>query len=1213
MSARSGESFPPPARAGLLRKTFAAGLSVGLFATGLAGLGATAASAAPATGISRPATSFEDGRYIVTLADDAVATYEGDVQGFPATKPDQGDQLDASSAPAESYSEHLEQAQETVADSVGADIGYSYTLALNGFSADLTAEQAASLSANRKVASVQREQMFQVTATPSTEFLGLEGENGVWAQTGGVETAGAGTVIGVLDTGIAPENPSFAGEDLDTTAGPEPYLSGDGIIFAKADGQIFHGVCETGEQFPEGSCNTKVISARYFVEGFGADNIGDENTGSGEFLSPRDGDGHGSHTASTAAGNHDIEASVLGRPFGTISGVAPAAKIAAYKVCWNGPDPASTSDDGCAGSDLLAGINQAVEDGVDVLNFSIGGGAAESTVSPTDEAFLGAAAAGVFVAASAGNAGPGASTLDNASPWITTVAASTIPSYEATVTLGNGEDYAGASITVDMTEGAEPLSGPLVTAASVALPGVETPSLCGPDTLDPDLTAGNIVLCERGVFDRVAKSAEVARAGGIGMILINVTQGSIDLDEHSVPTIHLNAQYYEEVTAYAETPGATATFTPENTTGVIVPTPQVAGFSSRGPVIADGSDILKPDITAPGVSILAAGANQEGAEGIQQFLSGTSMAAPHIAGLALLYLGERPLASPSEIKSALMTTAYDTFDAVGAEVTDPFVQGAGHVDPTEYFEPGLLYLNGLADWLAYIQGVGYEVGVDPIDPSNLNLPSIAIGSLTAPETITRTVTSTQAGTFTASVEGLAGIDTVVTPSTLVFAGPGEELSYTVTFSRTDAPLDEFATGALDWASGDTVVHSPVVVQPVTLVAPDSVSGEGVDGSVDVTITPGGTGDIPLVTSGLAEGMRIANPDDPESPFTGSGGAKEQFVYEVDVPAGLEVGRVDLDSISDTADLDLVVQQLDAEGTPIAQWVSATGAADEQVTIVAPEAATYRIYAIVFSVGTGDTVADFIVTTFGLQPGAGEGNFTVTPSVVDGQQGVPVTYTASWSGLTPETTYLGLVEYGETGLATYVTVNSGAAPESEAPVNTAPPVISGAAEVGSTLTATPGEWDTEGLTFSYQWQADGVPIEGATDDQYLVTEADQGKAITVVVSATVEGRPAGTATSAPVTVQYSSSVRVSVNKEVLFSWQRATVFFAVESAADAAPTGTATVRVDNKTYDVALDANGKGKVTLPKLRKGLHSVQVTYEGDETTSGSTSSTELIWVLY
>nr|WP_241982015.1 S8 family serine peptidase [Cryobacterium sp. TMT3-29-2] len=512
----------------------------------------------------------------------------------------------------------------------------------------------------------------------------------------------------------------------------------------------------------------------------------------GEYLSPRDGDGHGSHTGGTAAGNHAVAASVGGIDFGTIAGVAPAAKIAAYKVCWSGPDPVSQDDDGCATSDLLSAIDQATADGVDVINFSIGGGAAQTTVSATDVAFLGAASAGIFVAASAGNSGPEASTLDNASPWITTVAASTIPSYEATATLGSGPAYAGGSITVP----AAGVTGALVRGDLVAARRGTDPLLCGPDSLDPAKVAGAIVFCQRGVYDRVAKSAEVKRA--------------------------------------------TVTLTPGNALGTTPPAPQVAGFSSRGPVLADGSDIIKPDVSAPGVAILAGGANAAGAPGTYQFLSGTSMSSPHVAGLAALYLGEKPADTPAEVKSAFMTTAYDTVTASGIAVTDPFVQGAGPVDPTTFFTPGLVYLNGESDWRSYIKGAGYtwegDGGVASVDPSNLNLASIGIGSLTRPETITRTVTSTQAGSFDASVSGLAGIDVAVEPSTLTFGAAGETQSYTATFARTDAPVDTFATGSLEWTSGATVVHSPVAVKPATLEAPVAADVTGVAGSVDISVT-----------------------------------------------------------------------------------------------------------------------------------------------------------------------------------------------------------------------------------------------------------------------------------------------------------------------------------------------------------------------------------------
>ncbi|MCI2957903.1 S8 family serine peptidase [Agromyces atrinae] len=1188
-----------------------------LAVTALAGA-ALPAQAQPAgagligAGITQPYTEFTDGRYIVVLADEPAAGYQGGVEGFSATAPEGDEQLDARRAPVQDYSSYLEDRQQEVADTVGAAVDESYTLTLNGFAADLDVAQATELSQQRDVIAVVPDEILQPTAVPSTEFLGLSGEGGVWDAVGGAESAGEGVVVGVLDTGIAPENASFAGDALGTAAGAgTPYLEGDEIVFDKADGGQFRGVCVEGEQFAADDCSTKIVGARYYVNGFGADRLGSADVG--EYVSPRDGDGHGSHTASTAAGNHEVPTSIAGVDYGLISGVAPGAKIAAYKVCWSGPDPAVQTDDGCATSDLLAGIDQAVADGVDVINYSIGGGAASTTVSLTDQSFLYAAIAGVFVAASAGNDGPGSSTLDNASPWITTVAATTIPSYEATATFGDGTAVAGASITVDRSEGAEPVSGDLVRADLVANPAYDvgdSPLLCGPGSLDPALVTGKIVMCERGGYDRVAKSQTVADAGGIGMLLVNSTPGSIDTDEHSVPTVHLEDRYWETAYAYAGSEGATVTFTPGNdvaVTGYTPPVPQVAGFSSRGPVLADGSDILKPDIAAPGVSILAAGANAEGTEGTYKFLSGTSMAAPHIAGLAALYLGERPNATPAEVKSAMMTTAYDTLDGEGATVTDPFAQGAGHVDPTKFFEPGLLYLNGESDWWSYIQGVGYDVGADPIDASNLNLASIAIGDLTAPETITRTVTATQSGTFTAQPVEIAGINVAVEPAEITLA-EGESASYSVTFTRTDAPLDEWATGSLDWTSGDTTVHSPIAVRPVTIVAPDSVAGTGVDGAVDVTVTPGGDGEIPLATSGLALGTLQADPTGVDTEHSGSGTPGDSFEYVIEVPEGVEFARFDLDAIDDTADLDLSVYQLNAEGTAaVAQWQSATGAADERVDIANPPAATYVAYVDVYS---GSTAWDF--RTFAVQPGAGEGGFTVDPAVLAGAQGEPVAYTASWTGLAADSSYLGLVHYGETGRSTVVSVVTGDAPAPNAPVNLAPPTISGTPAAGQTLTAEPGTWDVDGLVFTYQWQRDGAAIDGATSPSYAVTAADEGSSLTVVVTATKEGLPPGSATSAAVVVVYSAKLSLSLSTPVSLSFIPVKATVHVTTAGDVAGEKV-TITVGKKSVEAVLDQNGRAKVTLPKVGSGFYQVKASFAGTDEVQSATSPSKLLVIIF
>ncbi|CAN5215163.1 hypothetical protein BH11ACT5_BH11ACT5_15950 [soil metagenome] len=1171
---------------------------------------ATGLIAAPAMAATTPAgafagggqTSFEPGRYIVTLVDDSVATYDGGIPGYPGTQPDEGDQLNARTAPSLDYSDYLTDKQNDVADAAGVAIDVSYTLALNAFSAELSSAQASQLLANKDVLAVTPDELKHVTAVPSTSFLGLDGPGGVWESIGGADQAEDGVVLGVLDTGISPENPAFAGDPLAESSNPS--TDGSTITFEKSDGGVFHGICETGEQFTADDCSTKIIGARYYLDGFGAGNIGDASTGTGEFVSPRDGDGHGSHTSSTAAGNVATPATVGGIDFGTITGVAPAAKIAMYKVCWSGPDPTVLTDDGCSTTDLLSGINQAVEDGVDVINYSIGGGAAQTTYSATDDAFLGAASAGIFVAASAGNDGPGDSTLDNASPWITTVAASTIPSYEATATLGDGQAFAGASITVNMDPEAEPLTGPLVNSTAVAVEGADA-ALCAPDSLTEE-AAGKIIVCERGVYDRVAKSAEVARVGGIGMILVNVTPGSIDTDFHSVPTVHLDSTYHDAVVAYAATEGATATFTTGNSTSYSPPNPQVAGFSSRGPVLADGSDLLKPDIAAPGVSILAAGPNQESTDPTYEFLSGTSMAAPHIAGLAALYLGERPNATPAEIKSAMMTTASDTLDADGNAVTDPFAQGAGQVDPTRFFEPGLLYLNGKLDWYAYLQGLGYDAGVEPIDASNLNLASISIGALTAPETVTRTVTSTQAGTFDASIDGLAGIDATVEPAQLTFGAAGEAQTFSVTFSRTDAALDEFATGSLTWTSGDTTVRSPIAVQPVTIVAPASVEGEGVTGSVSVEVTPGGDGDIPLSTSGLSAGVRLPDPTGTETEHSGSGETGDGAQYSVTVPEGAEFARFDLDALDDTTDLDLIVYLLDADGNPAAGWQSATGSADERVDLAFPDPGTYLMIVDVFSAPDG-VVWDATATS--VTPGGAP--LALDPAVLAATQGVPVSYTASWADLEPHSTYLGLVNYGDTGESTVVQVTTGEDVEPGTPLNTSPPTISGTPEVGKKLTASPGEWDTEGLAFAYQWQADGVDIAGATAATYKVRSADQGKALTVVVTATKGDLPPGTATSEAVTVKYAASVSLSLSRQVYFSWQSSTATVKVDSGADAAPTGTVTLTVNGKKVTGAL-VNGVVKLQLPKLRGGIYAVTATYSGDATTTGK-STQKVIWVVF
>ncbi|WP_081790573.1 S8 family serine peptidase [Nocardioides sp. URHA0032] len=954
-------------------------------------------------------SGYRAGTYVVVLRDPAAASYRGGISGLKAAVPARGS-FSARSPRTRSYVSHLARSQRQVASSVGVTPRVSYSLTTNGFGAHLTAKQAAQLSTDPRVKQVVRSELLHLQdATTSTGYLGLEGDDGVWQDLGGPAQAGKGVVVGVVDTGIAPENPSFAGDPLGTDDGPEPYRDGDSIVFHKSDGTDFHGICETGEQFTADDCTQKIIGARYFIDGFGAGNIGDASTG--EYVSPRDGTSHGSHTASTAAGDHDVTTSK-----GThISGVTPAAKIAVYKACWSGRNPAGEDDDGCSTLDLLSAIDAAVADGVDVINYSIGGGPAQTTDSLTDQAFMAAATAGIFVAAAGGNSGPDASTLDNAAPWETTVAASTFPAPEATVRLGDGTTALGASITVPSAG----VAGSFVYGADAAQPDARHPELCGTGTLDPTKVDGGIVLCDRGVVARVEKSAEVKRAGGVGMVLVNTSPDSTDVDEHSVPTIHVDARYADQLHAYAETPGATVTLVAGNAgADPSAPTPQIAGFSSRGPVEADGSDIIKPDVAAPGVNVLAAVANPQDGGPRWGYMSGTSMASPHVAGLAALYLGSNPGASPAEIKSALMTSATDTVDAEGRPDPEPFAQGNGQVVPRHYLDPGLVYLNDADDWSSYLAGLGEATpsGVSPIDGSDLNLASIGIGSLPGRQTVTRTVTATRPGTFTATVTGLDGVQADVQPSTLTFGEAGEQHTFTVTFLRDDAPLGEFTTGYLTWSDGRTDVRSALAVRPVAFDAPAEVAAGGTSGSADVTVSVGDTSDVPLTVEGLAHGSRVEG--------TGTVGGPTHR-YAVTVPDGATFARFDLDAADQTGDVDLLVYRVDESSGNV--WfvdASATDSPDEELDLEQPVPGTYIAEVSFYRAGQqqGDDL-DYALTSYVVDPSTTAGGFHVSPDTIHADVGDTPTLTASWNDLAPGP-YLGVVRFGDTGISTVVTVDAG---------------------------------------------------------------------------------------------------------------------------------------------------------------------------------------------
>ena len=1000
------------ARRGLAVLTTAAvvcGLAAGMPSAQAAAKKKDRAFSAPA---ALKAPTLTAGRYVVVLKDAGATRYDGGVAGLRATAPARGKAFDARTDKVKDYAAYLTKRQNGVAASVGADVMGRSTLSASTFTSRLTSRQATELSQSRDVLMVVKDTAFSLDTYKSPEFLGLVGPNGapgVWAAKGGVDKAGAGTVVGVLDSGIWPESPSFAGRKIDRNpTGPfDLYRQGNTIYMKKADGATFRGYCQPGEKWTADDCNSKLVSARYYPDAF-LDSTKPWERFAAEFISTRDGDGHGSHTASTAAGNYGVPASVEGRTFGNISGMAPAAKIAAYKVCFSDNDPDSGD---CYTSSSLAAIDDAIADGVDVINYSISG-ATSTVVDAVEFAFLGAAAAGVFVATSAGNSGPTASTVAHNSPWLTTTAASTHVNYENTVVLGNGAKYKGASIADTPVP-----STPIVNSSASGVAGADVTALnlCGPNTLDPAKVTGKIVVCVRGVYDRVAKSAEVKRAGGVAMVLANPNAGqSLDADFHSVPTVHVEKAAGDAIKAYAATTGATASFALGNQTGVPTPLPQIAGFSSRGPAKANSADVIKPDISAPGVSVLAAVAPPSGGGRSFDLYSGTSMASPHVAGLAAFILGVNPTWSPMDVKSAMMTTAYDLEKADGTgKNTNPFDEGAGHVDPRKFFDPGLVVTSGEAEWLSFFEGQGFDLGptVQPMAASDLNIPSMAKGQVTSSVTIKRTFTALKAGTW-AVAASVPGFDVAIDKPSLTFAAAGQKETVTFTFTRTTATLGQFSTGFAT-LTGPTVVRLPVALRPVAVSAPAELSAKGAPGSVDVPITAGFTGDLTVKTSGLAKA------------FTNSGSLAVGAVYDdkVTIAAGTKFARFSVDATNNNADLDLYVYELNAAGVPVAlAGQSATGAADESVTLTNPKAASYLVEVDGFAAASGESSIGYRYDRFLVTPTTTLGAFHAEPNPVPVTQGQPTTFKAVWSGLDPAARYLGVLEYDGALAPTFVTVD-----------------------------------------------------------------------------------------------------------------------------------------------------------------------------------------------
>ncbi|KFK27430.1 hypothetical protein AALP_AA8G381500 [Arabis alpina] len=679
-------------------------------------------------------------------------------------------------------SHHMSILQEITGESsIEGRLVRNYKRSFNGFAARLTESERERVAEMDGVVSVFPNKKLQLQTTSSWDFMGLkEGK-----KTNRNPTVESDTIIGVIDSGITPESQSFS----DKGFGPPP--------------EKWKGVCSGGENF---TCNNKLIGARDYT-----------NSGT------RDTEGHGTHTASTAAGNAVADTSFFGIGNGTVRGGVPASRIAAYKAC---------NATGCGMEALLSAFDDAIADGVDLITISIGGESAHSF--ETDSIAIGtfhAMANGILTVSSAGNSGPEDSTVCAVAPWILTVAATTTNrGFVTKVVLGNGKTLVGKSVNAfDMKGQKYPIVYGKSAASSVC--EAENAALCEPECLEASLVKGKILVCASTKGLKVAESV-----GAIALIFKSLKPDVAFI--HPLPASGLPEKDFDSLVSYiesTESPSAAILKTEEifNRTS-----PLVGSFSSRGPnTIA--VDILKPDITAPGVEILAAfspdGELSQGDTRHVKYsvLSGTSMSCPHVAGVAAYVKTFYPKWSPSMIQSAIMTTAWPV-NATGTGIASTeFAFGAGHVDPIAASNPGLVYELDKTDHIAFLCGMNYTSKIlriisdetvtcsedKEISPRNLNYPSMT-ARLSVPHsnftvTFNRTLTNVGPSSSTYKSKVVAGhrsnLNVNVTPSVLSFKEVNEKQSFRVTVTGSDLDSKLPSSAYLIWSDGTHNVRSPIVV------------------------------------------------------------------------------------------------------------------------------------------------------------------------------------------------------------------------------------------------------------------------------------------------------------------------------------------------------------------------------------------------------------------
>ena len=897
--------------------------------------------------------------YIIELADPAASSYNGTVSGLSATRPAAGAKLDINASHVQAYLSYLDTKAATVQSLIpSAQVYHRYGVAFNGFAAKLTDIELQKVLSHSGVRAVTVDEARPLDTSSTPRFLGISKAGGFWSQTDslGRRLKGEDVIIAHIDGGVWPENPSFS-DKVDAVTGKPISAHLPGTVVYGPPPAKWKGICQPGLGFTATNCNNKLIGARYFNTGWKANRTAAQAWAFEYIDSPRDSDGHGSHTLSTSGGNENVDSLVGGATLITgISGIAPRARLASYKTCYTGNAGPGVSPSGCFPSDSVAAINQAVADGADVINYSISG-SQTSFRDAVETAFFNAAAAGVYVSASAGNGNVnGASTAAHNSPWIMTVGNSTHDRYtEATVTLGNGVSFTGASFQVAGLPSAG-LIWARDAGTGVAAAQNSNQALCfGPADgvaalLDPAKVAGKILVCDRGGNVLVNKVSNAKTAGAVGVIIINtpVSANTTPLISAVLPTVHAAAANFSALTTYASLPGATASIGGGvQVAGAIAPV--MAGSSSRGPNQAD-ANVLKPDITAPGTDIIAAFANRgltlEQRNAVAagtlipdpwaDMISGTSMSSPHSAGLGALMKQANPTWSPYAIKSAIMTSAQQSVKlANGAVDTNRWGFGAGHIDPNVALATKVVFDQTVNDHAAYYNGA--------LNGSALNLASMTAGNVIGVQTFQRRLTNkgTAARNYTAA-GSVPGFTAVVTPASFTIQ-PGATQTVSVQVTRTTATIGAYAFGEVVFAGDDGVnLRSPVTLRPQSFVGVTTVADTRNVGTRVFAVATGYTGPflingVGLVPSDRKDGSLVTN---------------QQTCFPFTVPAGARQVRAQMFNTETgggaLSDLDLYVRKGAAQ-----LGAGESGTSDELIVLNSPAAGSdYQVCAVGYAPAGG---------------------------------------------------------------------------------------------------------------------------------------------------------------------------------------------------------------------------------------------------------------------